>query len=84
VLFISINVQLIVNFPFERGRGNLTVKPRIRETGESSETIIRIIVYALSLTKLNNWFVLDFLPRIINLVQLEDEEELQKKNINES
>jgi len=57
------------------------MKPSIRETGESWETIICIFIYVLSLTKSNNWFIFYFLPWIINLVQLEDEEELQQKNI---
>jgi len=88
VLFISTNAQLIVrykvNFPFEGDTGSLTVRPRIRGTGRSSEMIIFVIIYALYLTKSNNWFILGFLPRIINLLQLEDEEKLQQKNINES
>ena len=84
VLFVSTNAQRIVrykiNFPLEGGTGSLNLKPRNRATGESSEMITYIFIYALSLIKSNNWFILDFLPWIINLVQLKDEEELQKKN----
>jgi hypothetical protein len=35
----------------------------------------------LLLTKSNNWLILQFLPRIVSLILLEDEEELQQKDI---